>query len=497
MNYRSFISFFALIVLVFIGLVSGSGCANMIPPQGGPKDTLPPVIRHITPLDSTRHFTGDKISIVFDEYVDLDNYQQNLIVSPLPAAMPNVTRKLNELTIKLRDSLEPNTTYSLNFGNTIKDINEGNVLKDYTYIFSTGSQIDSLQLSGNVVLAETGDIDTTLTVMLHRSKDDSVVIKDKPRYIAKLDKNGNFRFKNLPPGTYYLYALQDEGGGYRYMSRQKLFAFADSAVVINGNTTAPTLHAYAEPTPPAKPAASTNTGRGRTVDKRLKFTTSLKEGQQGLLEPLMLLFEVPLISFDSSRIRLTQDSTYSPVQGYSWQLDSLKKTVTLKYAWKESTSYHLIMEKDFAFDSLKQQLLKGDTVNFKTKSMAEYGRFLFRFRNLDLSQNPVLQIIQSNQIVQSYPITAAILSQPLFLPGEYGLRILHDTNKNGKWDPGEFVGKHRQPELVTPIQRTVNIRSNFDNEYELDVTPRSNANAIPPSSGYPTTPVRNNRPGLR
>lgn len=493
MNYRSLISVSALVVVLITSLVSGPGCANIIPPQGGPRDSLPPVIVKISPLDSTRFFDDNKITIVFDEYIEVDNYLQNMIVSPVPKTMPNVTRKLNELTIKLRDTLEQNTTYTLNFGNSIKDINEGNILKDYTYIFSTGARIDSLQFNGNIVLAETGDVDTTLTVMLHRSGDDSALVKEKPRYIARLDGLGNFHFRHLAPGKYYLYALQDEGGGYRYMNPQKLFAFADSAIIVGGDSSKPvTMHAYAHPAPPAKPTANNANTRSRNVEKRLKVTTSVRENVHGLLEPFVMQFEHPLRNFDSTRIRLTADSTFLPVQGYSWQLDSTRKILTMNITWKESTSYHLIMEKEFATDTLGQQLLKSDTLDFKTRSKAEYGRFLFRFRNLDLSKNPVLQITQNNEVIQSYPITAATLSQPLFLPGEYGLRILHDTNKNGKWDPGDFFGKHRQPELVTPIQRGVTIRSNWDNEFELDVTPKTNANAVPPSSGYPVQPIRNN-----
>lgn len=492
MNYRSVISFAAIFFCFFISIVGGPGCANIVPPLGGPKDTLPPNIVRLSPKDCTRNFTGDKITIVFDEYIDLDNVQQNLIVSPVPKVNPSVNRKLNELTIKIRDTLEPRTTYSYNFGNAIKDINEGNPLKNYTYIFSTGPQIDSLQFTGKVMLAESGDYDTTLTVMLHRSGDDSAVVKEKPRYIAKLDGQGNFHFKNLAPGTYYVYALQDETNSYRYMGTDKLFAFADSAVVVNGNTKSINLYAYAVAKPPSPPSsANTNAGRGRVVDKRLKYTTTIRDNFHSLLEPFRFQFETPIKTFDSTRISITMDSTFTPVTNYSWKLDTLRKTLTLNYTWAQDKLYHIIMQKDFATDTLNQQLLKGDTLDFTTRNHTDYGAFQLRFRNLDLTGNPVLQVVQNNEVIESYPLTSNILKQPLFIPGEYSLRILHDVNKNGKWDAGEFFGKHKQPELVTPLQRRINIRQNIDNEYELDVTPNSNSGAIPPSSGYPMPPVRN------
>jgi hypothetical protein len=121
-----------------------------------------------------------------------------------------------------------------------------------------------------------------------------------------------------------------------------------------------------------------------------------------------------------------------------------------------------VFEKDFASDSLGQQLLKADTISFRGKSKRDYGKLILRFRNLDLTKNPVLLFILNNEIKKSYPLNDASFSQQLFLPGEYHLRILNDKNKNGVWDPGVFFGEHQQPELVKPLQRTINVRPNFD-----------------------------------
>ena len=240
-----------LLIILFLiqQIVVLPGCATIIPPEGGPKDTLPPVLRRADPLDSSLNFTDKTITLSFDEYVDADNAQQEMIISPVPANLPTVTRKLNTVTIKLRDTLEPNTTYSLNFGNTIKDVNEANVMKNFTYTFSTGTYFDSLEFRGNVVLAETGEIDTTLTIMLHKTNLDSAVVNEKPRYIAKTDGRGYFHFINLPPDTFYVYALKDEGRSYRYMDKTQLFAFSDSAAIVASGTKPLTLYAYASKDP--------------------------------------------------------------------------------------------------------------------------------------------------------------------------------------------------------------------------------------------------------
>ena len=113
MNYKGLISSIAGIGLIAFSLMNGSGCANIIPPMGGPRDSLPPQLLKATPGDSTRNFSGNKITFTFDEFVDVQNIQENLSVSPLPKMNPSVEFKLNTVTVKLKYTLESNTTYIL------------------------------------------------------------------------------------------------------------------------------------------------------------------------------------------------------------------------------------------------------------------------------------------------------------------------------------------------------------------------------------------------
>jgi hypothetical protein len=481
----------SLLVLLLPQILVQSGCATIIPPEGGPRDSLPPVLLKASPTDSSLNYTDKTITLSFNEYVDAENYQQEMIVSPIPVNTPTVTRKLQTVTIKLRDTLEPNTTYSINFGNTIKDVNEGNILKNFTYIFSTGNYFDSLEFLGNVLVAETGEVDTTLTIMLHTTNADSAVIKDKPRYVAKTDSRGNFRFNNLPPDTFYVYALKDESRNYQYLDTTQLFAFADSAVIVTRNTRPVTLNAYALKETAAPPkATATSTGRNTKADKRLKFSTNLSGNEQDLLDKFVFTFETPLKNFDSSKVHFTRDTTYAPVAGYSWEKDSTMRTVKLNYPWQENILHNIILEKDFATDTLGQQLLKADTISFRTRQRSDYARFTLRFRNLDLTKNPVLLFVQNNEVKKSFPLSSNSFSQTLFPPGEYNLRILNDANKNGVWDPGKFFGVRRQPELVNQIQRTINIRPNMDNSIDIDVTAPP---AATPGQGAQQPPSQNPR----
>jgi hypothetical protein len=163
-----------------------------------------------------------------------------------------------------------------------------------------------------------------------------------------------------------------------------------------------------------------------------------------------MVFEQPLRLFDSTKLRLYTDSTYSDATPYRFVADSNKKSARLVNTWKENTLYHLILDKEFAEDSAGRKLLKTDTLHFRTKKLADYGSLKLKLRNLDFSKNPVLLIMSGEIIYKSFPLTGNEFSQALFLPGEYELRILNDENKNGKWDPGVFFRKHKQPEIVKP-----------------------------------------------
>ncbi|MFM9909998.1 MAG: Ig-like domain-containing protein [Chitinophagaceae bacterium] len=452
-----------------------TGCANIIPPVGGPRDSIPPVLVFAKPADSARSFAGKKIVFEFNEFIQLDNITENLLVSPTPKINPIVESKLRNLTITIKDTLEPNTTYTYNFGNGIKDVNENNVLRNFSYSFSTGSTIDLLQLSGKVILAESGKSDSTLIAVLYRSGEDSLVYKEKPRYITRLDKEGNFNFRNLPTGTFYLYAFKDEGGSKRYLSKSQLFAFADSAVLINGSVKPVTLYAFAEKEEVKRTGQAVTTrvpgnrGTKAAADTRLRIETNLENGEMDLLKQLEVYFRLaPLKDFDSSKIIFTDDK-FKPITNYSIVRDTGNTKLTLNYAWTENTGYALLVDKDFAMDTAGRKLTKTDTLLFRTKKQGAYGLVRLRFPNLDLSKNPVLQFVQSDEIRISYVFTSKEYVAKLFIPGEYDLRILYDENKNGKWDAGQFFGTRRQPEKVVPVTRRLTVKANWDNEIDINL----------------------------
>lgn len=204
--------------LLILVMLMAASCANRVAPTGGEKDTAAPKLLEAIPADQTIHFDAKEIRLKFDEYVAVNDLQNQLIVSPLTNKMPVVKTGKKELVISVPDSLQPNTTYTLNFGKSIVDVHESNPLQDFKYVFSTGSYIDSLQLSGEVRDAFTVTGIKGITVLVYRktdeTNDDSLPFRQKPVYFARTNDKGMFRISNMSEGDYYLYAVEDKNGNY-------------------------------------------------------------------------------------------------------------------------------------------------------------------------------------------------------------------------------------------------------------------------------------------
>lgn len=453
------------------------GCGQQIPPTGGPKDSLPPILVAAIPQYGTTNFKSDKIILVFNEYISLDKPFEKLIYSPTPKINPLADGKLKIVTIKIKDTLEENTTYSIDFGNAIRDINENNSLDNFYYTFSTGSYIDSGFLVGQILLAETGKTDSTMFAVLHNKLEDSTIAKDRPRYYTRLNKDGNFVFRNLRPGKYNIFGLKDVDGGKKYDQTTELIAFLDSSIEI-GIDTSVTLYAFqalSKDSTAIKPTKAKAPVDDKKVDaKRFKFSNNLEAGKQDLLSPLVLSSEHPLKEFDSGKIRLTDDS-FSAISGYGIEQDTLRKKLTISYRWPENTSYKLIIEKDVAIDTLDNKYTQNDTISFTSKRESEYGSIDIKIDTIDTSVQPILLLIKDNKIAFKQKIQLPRYQIKLFNPGEYQLSMLYDLNNNGEWDTGDYWEK-RQPERVVSRKQSFLIKANWDNELRIapkDFAPRS------------------------
>ena len=215
-----------LLLLLFF-----SSCANRgIGPQGGPKDTIPPRMVKEQPLNQSVNFHGKKIEITFNEYLQLDNIQQNLLVSPPQQVSPIVKAVGKKVTVEMQEDLIDSTTYTLDFGNAICDYTEKNPVRGYVFAFSTGDRIDSMEVYGRVANAEDLNPVSGLMVGLQANLHDSAFSTLPFTRVARSDSLGEFGIQNLRNGVYRLYALQDQSRDFLYQPGEGL-AFSDSLVI--------------------------------------------------------------------------------------------------------------------------------------------------------------------------------------------------------------------------------------------------------------------------
>ncbi|MBF1533914.1 MAG: Ig-like domain-containing protein [Prevotella salivae] len=214
----------SLLLTVTIGGVFTS-CARMGNPDGGWYDETPPKVLGATPADKATEVKAQKVKISFDEFVKIDNPTENVIVSPPQLQAPEIKATGKSIEVKLLDSLKANTTYTIDFSDAISDNNEGNPLGNYTYSFSTGAEIDTMEVSGYVVAAENLEPVKGILVGLYANLADSAFEKQPMLRVSRTDSRGHFVIKGVKRGTYRVYALQDVDGNYQFNQKSEMIAF--------------------------------------------------------------------------------------------------------------------------------------------------------------------------------------------------------------------------------------------------------------------------------
>ena len=460
-----------LCCLTAMALIQMGGCANIVPPSGGPRDSIPPYAVYAKPKDSSTNIAPKEILISFNEYITTNALQEQLIVSPSIKNNPLVDQRLNMLRIRLSDSLNANTTYSLQFGNALRDVNEGNIVQNYTYVFSTGDRIDTGKLYGKVQIAETGMVDSTLIAVLHPIENDSAIYKDKPTYYTRINGKGVFEFKYLPATNFNIYIVPNDYNK-RYDDSTKLFAFLN--VPVHPTKTKDSIQLYAFEASPKKEKKLASIAAVKNAKKQspvLKFSSNLEGKEKDILSPLTLNFETPIRLNDSFTMRITDTNLVQQEVALPGINAQNKKQVDIHFPWEANTDYKLVLPQKSIMDSLSNFLIKADTIRFKTKPESSYGSAILRINGFQEFEHPVLLLIQDQKVKFSYPITQNLLRIDLLPPGDYQLKLLTDANQNGRWDTGQFMGKKLQPELVRNLKLILNIKSNWDNEMNLILKP--------------------------
>lgn len=216
--------FFCLVALLFFG------CARMGSPDGGWYDETPPKVVGASPNDKAINVNAKKVRIMFNEFIKVENPTENIIISPPQLEVPDIKATGKQIIINLKDTLKPDITYTFDFSDAITDNNEGNPLGNYTYSFSTGNTIDTLEVSGYVLEAENLEPIKGILVGLYSNFEDSAFHKSPMIRVSRTDSRGHFVIKGIASGSYRIYALQDADGDYIYNQRSEKIAFSHDTI---------------------------------------------------------------------------------------------------------------------------------------------------------------------------------------------------------------------------------------------------------------------------
>ncbi|MFA5815517.1 MAG: Ig-like domain-containing protein [Bacteroidales bacterium] len=362
-------------------------CAQQGSLTGGAKDEKPPEVVSSIPVNFSTRFKSDHIEITFNEYFVLKDIAKQLVVSPPMPKKPDFKIKGKTLEINFKDSLQPDRTYAINFGDALVDLNEGNPIKNFQFVFSTGSRIDSLQASGRVLQALDNKPAEDILVMLYSGNADSLPLKTIPLYLSRTDKEGKFTLKNLAGGSYKIFALKDGNNNLMFDQPAEAVAFLDSLIT-------PTVVA-APAIDSVKPAKDSINLVRDTANPAKHLSDSLPKKPKFLFRPenieLRLFTEAKPNQYLAGTDRLRRDQIRIK---FNEKIDSLgfkflnlpmdSVAVSLEWLGDPDTLDFWIMNRSIAsrdsitailvyraYDSIERPYAKTDTVKLRYRAIAK------------------------------------------------------------------------------------------------------------------------------
>jgi len=486
------------------------GCANIVPPDGGPKDETPPVLLEMSPADSLLNTRVSRIDLRFNKFIEVRDLDKNMQLSPLleynPTVMPNGKR----VTIKIADSLlEENTTYRISLGNAIVDNRESTPFGNFVYTFSTGAYFDSLQIKGKVIDAATGLPDTAATIVLYTDKEsDSAIVRKKPMYVVKANSSGIFTLPSLPGKPFKAYAIYDENANFYYDIEKEKIGFLANTVMPHtiADTVAKelTFYVFKQPVDTAalvraivdtalnadstavdsatvmdslrsKPTAGTASAKAGRLGGRKKAaaktgylvevdTLNAETRTQEINKPLKINIYSELSAVDTDKVYLSYDNGGVEVEAIR-QVSPDSAALLLNTRWMADKVYTLRLVKGWAKDTAGAELPPGKYV-FRTKMEDDYGILRIRINNKYFGNKHLLYVYKGADSVYLQPITDSSVTLSQLKPGEYGMRIIVDENGNGKWDTGDLFAR-KQPEFVVPYYSSIILKAGWENEIDF------------------------------
>ena len=532
--------FLLLYIIGFLVLVQFLlfSCATPMAPEGGPRDEQAPQLDSIesTPNFQT-NFTKQRIELTFDEWVKLDDPFNQIVYSPPLQPLPIVSIKGKTVRVDFEEEseLRDSATYTINFGESIVDLTEGNPAENLRFVFSTGNFLDSLEISGIVVDALTAEPVEEVRFMLYENLADSVVRTELPFYFNQTGKDGRFRIQNIKKGTFKGFALLNDFGYYFDQPNEQI-GFPDDFIVINDTTTnfLEIRLFQEEKTLQILDEEDDNYGVLKVIFNRIPYdvdliyeltdqtvfyeydrdtlkvwydqesdstwqfivrqdtlindtievkavdrTSFIESAQLKPFKPLrdrrqtippnqriLLDFNHPLQQFDTSLMRLYEDTSKVLVQA-AFSVDSLRiRQLNMDFKWKEGKVYALEILPGALTDMYG--ITNGDTLvqEYKIDLIKNFGTIDLTIDSLSADTAYLIELIKGESTVidtiRSIGQSRIQKTYELLDPGKYIVQIITDYNANGRWDTGRYDLK-RQPEPIFR-RKLEELRANWEVE---------------------------------
>ncbi|MDI9879041.1 Ig-like domain-containing domain [Flectobacillus longus] len=533
-----------IVLITFLGFLfieALFSCAQVVAPTGGKKDTLAPKLVMSIPANQSKNYKGKSIEIQFDEYINVDNLQQQLLITPSMEPFFTTKTMSRGVRITFEDAFQPNTTYSFNFREAIKDITERNPAKNVRIVFSTGGVIDSLSIEGNVedIIENKGLLDATVGV--YRYSDTLKINKMKPYYFTKTDSTGNFRIENVAEGKYRIYAITDVNSNLLYDETKEKIGFITDTLQLSKSVSGLKIKVAKADNSPVKVSKTRTTTNYYYVELNkgikkvdIKFENPQDSIPYQLVEKNMVrVYNLKKVSQDTIKIAMTvvdsldrkfdfkqkikfkakgkkedsfvEEFKYEVSPQNNQQVDLKEVGYTIKFSkpigtfdWKkikilnDTLKKVDILEKHFSWNVDKTEVLLKIPEAPKPKEFLSLEIPINTFQSIEGDTNKIVKQLNPLRDPENYGLIEGLINNPkgkqcivqilndkkevirelihtktgkytfdFLTPGIYSIRLIVDSNKNGRWDMAN-VDKNITGEEILHIKDKIKLKQNFE-----------------------------------
>lgn len=504
--------------LLFGLIVIHSSCANMVGLTGGEKDTAAPVLIKAKPANMETNFKSKNIELVFNEYLQLKNPDEQIIIGP--SAGLKLKTKLNgkKISLTIDGELKPNTTYSINFGESIADFTESNILKDFSYVFSTGSKLDSISIRGQIKDAFKNEFLKDVIVGLYANTlNDSNIYLNKPDYYARTNAQGYYQIKNIKEGNYQVSALLESNNNKKYDDDDEMIGFSPNILALKNDTALSVIPIFKGIPSKVKIKDSSYTNKKITLIfnqkvNKIKYqlipnvevdlvdklnTDSLEIYLKEKSDSIKLIFDAENyhdtvvlkneknkrksllgleinnqksinISHSEPLTILNKDSIYLKTDSIKYipatiKLSNNRKNITINYDYLTEKKYTLIIG-DSVLKDFNNEYNKKIQYNVKLYNEESLGNIVITAKQSD--HNYIYELISNDKVVARIISKEEKINFRNINPGDYKIRIIQDDNNNNYWDTGDYLNK-KQAEIVNYYPGNIKVRANWDLELNI------------------------------